>query len=422
MRIQTDAGVKAWGLLIFPYQSATQSVDIDYVRVLKVDGTTVVTPADNVQDLDSEMTRAAPFYSDLREKHAAVKGLGQGDVLEYAAHWRTTKTLVPGQFWFSYDFRRDGIVLIEKLEVKVPAVRSVKVKGPEATQTVTSEGAWRVYSWANTRLHNNKDPSNEQKRAIDIALGRLPPPDVQISSFQSWAEIGQWYWSLQKDKVEPTAAIRAKAAEIIKGLTDDPAREQAIFSFVSTQYRYIGVAFGIGRYQPHSADDVLSNSYGDCKDKHTLLTSLLQASGITIHPALVNSAREIDPDVPSPAQFDHVIGYMAQDDRAIWLDTTPEVAPFGYLLPRLRNKEALVISAENAAKLIITPADPPMPSTQNFRIIGKLDDDGTFEAKVEDTVQGENEIGLRKPSVKCRSRNGETLSSRFPISSVTRES
>ncbi len=52
----------------------------------------------------------------------------------------------------------------------------------------------------------------------------------------------------------------------------------------------IGIAFGIGRYQPHAADDVLTNNYGDCKDKQTLLASLLQASGITLYPALVNSS------------------------------------------------------------------------------------------------------------------------------------
>ncbi len=72
VRVQTDAGVKQWGLLTFPFQSATQTVDIDYVRVRKTDGSTLITPPDNVQDLDSEITRNAPFYSYLREKHVAV--------------------------------------------------------------------------------------------------------------------------------------------------------------------------------------------------------------------------------------------------------------------------------------------------------------------------------------------------------------
>ena len=66
LRMQTDSGVKQWGLLSFPFQSAAQTVEIDYVRVRKIDGTTLITPPDNLQDLDSEITRSAPFYSDLQ--------------------------------------------------------------------------------------------------------------------------------------------------------------------------------------------------------------------------------------------------------------------------------------------------------------------------------------------------------------------
>jgi hypothetical protein len=144
VRVQTDAGVKQWGLLSFPYQSLTQTVQIDYVRVLKADGSTIITPPNDVQDLDSEITRIAPFCSDLREKHVAVKGLGKGEILEYEAHWRTTKSLTPGQFWFQYSFHHDGIVLDERLEIKVPGDRLVKVKGSQATQTVTTEAGSRI--------------------------------------------------------------------------------------------------------------------------------------------------------------------------------------------------------------------------------------------------------------------------------------
>ena len=397
VRVQTDAGVQQWGLLNFPYQSATQTVEIDYVRVRKLDGSVLATPPDNVQDLDSEITRSAPFYSDLREKHVAVKGLGKGDVLEYEAHWHATKPLIPGQFWFQYNFRHEGIVLDERLEIKVPGERAVKVRGPQATQTVTTEAGSRIYAWTYSKLQNTKEPGSDEKKQTETALGRLPPPDVQISSFQSWEEVGRWYWNLQKERIEPTPAVRAKAAELTKGMTDDAAKLHVLYSFVSTQYRYIGIAFGIGRYQPHAAEDVLTNSYGDCKDKHTLLASLLQASGITLYPALINSSFELDPEVPSPAQFDHIIGYLPQskDKEAVWLDTTVEVAPSGYLVTRLRNKQALVMLAEKSIQLVTTPADPPLPSTQAFRIDGTLGDDGTFDAKVEDTTRGESEVLMR---------------------------
>ncbi len=397
VRVQTDAGVKQWGLLSLPFQSATQSVEIDYVRVRKADGSIVVTPPDNVQDLDSEITRSAPFYSDLREKHVAVKGLATGDLLEYKVQWHTTKPLIPGQFWFGYNFIHDGIVLDERVEFKVPSQRAVKVKGPAAGQSVTTEAGFHVYRWTYSKLQSAKEPGSDEKKQSEAVRGLLPPPDVQISSFQNWEEVGRWYWNLQKDRIEPTPAIRAKAAELTKRMTNDADKLRALYSFVSTQYRYIGIAFGIGRYQPHAADDVLSNNYGDCKDKHTLLASLLQASGITLYPALINSSYKLDPDVPSPSQFDHVIGYLPQGTGkdAIWLDTTPEVGPFGYLFDRLRDKPALVIAGEKSIQLVTTPADSPIPNTETFKVDGKLSDDGTFEAKMETTTQGDNGVLVR---------------------------
>src|SRR6202047_2892702 len=246
IRVQTDAGVQQWGLLDFPFQSATQTVEIDYVRVRKPDDTTLITPPDNVQDLDSEITRSAPFYSDLREKHVAVKGLGKGDILEYQARWHTTKPLIPGQFWFQYSFQHEGIVQDERMEIKVPAERSVKVRGPQATQTVATDAGFRVYTWTYSKLQSATEPGSDQKRQTESERGLLPPPDVDISSFTNWEDVGRWYWNLQKDRIEPTPAIRAKAAELTKGMTDDAAKLRALYSFVSTQYRYIGIAFASG--------------------------------------------------------------------------------------------------------------------------------------------------------------------------------
>ena len=312
-------------------------------------------------------------------------------------------------------------MLAEALEIRAPGARAVKVKGPQATQTVATEAGSRIYTWTYSKLQNTKEPENDQKNEAEAALGRLPPPDVQISTFQSWEEVGRWYWNLQKDRIEPTPAVRAKAAELTKGMTDDAAKLRALYSFVSTQYRYIGIAFGIGRYQPHAADDVLSNNYGDCKDKHTLLASLLQASGINLYPALINSSRKLDPDVPSPSQFDHVIGYLPQgkSNDAVWLDTTPEVAPFGFLLQPLRDKQALVMAGDKSIQLITTPADPPFPGTHAFKIDGRLGDDGTFEAKARIRLAEITRSRCAPPSARCRNLNGKIWRSRFPTDSVT---
>src|SRR5258708_5720424 len=189
IRIQSDAGVQHYGLLTFSYPSATGSFEIDYVRVRKPDGTVVETPSENIQDMAAEITREAPFYSDLREKHIAVKGLGVGDVLEFAMHERVTKPLAPGQFWLDYTFTKNLILLDERLEVTLPRERAVKVKSPDYKPAVSEAGAYRTYTWATANLQRKDDKQSKQEEAkvsSEQFRGTIPQPDVLCTSFQTW--------------------------------------------------------------------------------------------------------------------------------------------------------------------------------------------------------------------------------------------
>ena len=82
-RIQSDAAVERFGQLVFDYSSANEKLEMDYVRVRKADGTVVNAAAADIQDLTAPITREAPVYTDLREKHITVPGLRPGDLLEY---------------------------------------------------------------------------------------------------------------------------------------------------------------------------------------------------------------------------------------------------------------------------------------------------------------------------------------------------
>jgi tetratricopeptide (TPR) repeat protein len=393
LRVQSDAGVQRYSVLSLPYQEATETIEIVYVRVRKPDGTVIVTPAENILDMPSDITRQAPFYSDQHEKHVAVKGLSAGDVLETQTLWHVTKPLIPGQFWTAFNISHDFIILHQEFQISVPRDRAVKWKSPAFKPVITEEAGRRIFTWTMSQLEHqstDEDKKDQEEKAYQASRGKLPPLDIQLSSFQSWEEIGAWYSNLQQERVKPSPEIRAKAAELTKNATDDNARLHAIYNYVSTQFRYIGVGFGIGRYQPHSAADVLANQYGDCKDKHTLLASLLDAVGIKAYPALIHSSRELDPDIPSPVQFDHVITAVPQGKDFLWLDTTAEVAPFGYLFSVLLNKQALVMPGDQSARLVTTPADLSLKPLRTFSIDAKLDDTGTLEGKVEQSIQGQD--------------------------------
>ena len=81
VRIQSQAGVEEFGQLVFGYSSATEKLEVEYVRVRKPDGQVVVTPESTAQDLAPDVLKEAPMYSDYRQRHISVAALQPGDTL-----------------------------------------------------------------------------------------------------------------------------------------------------------------------------------------------------------------------------------------------------------------------------------------------------------------------------------------------------
>ena len=392
VRVQTEAGVRQFGVLTFGYTSDNQKVEFVYVRVKKTDGTTVLTPPDNAQDVSSEITRAAPTYSDLREKQIPVRSLGVGDILEYQVRTVQDKPEVPNQFWFSHRFLKDAVVLKETLRIVFPAGKYVKVVSPEVQPVIEERAGTKIYLWNTAQLKPSQSATDkEEKKSSPDGVS----PSVQLTTFRSWDEVGRWYGDLQAARVAVTSAIQAKVAQLTAGLTNDEDKQKAIYNYVSTNFRYISISLGAGRYQPHAAGEILANQYGDCKDKHTLFAALLKAAGIEAWPALIGAGIKLDDSVPSPEQFNHVITYLPKSAQPIWLDTTPEVAPYGLLSQILRDKKALVIPPQAPAVLMETPADPPFPNLDLVETKSTLQADGTLSAHFDVTMRGDTELIMR---------------------------
>ena len=191
--------------------------------------------------------------------------------------------------------------------------------------------------------------------------------------------------------------MRKKADELTKGADTQTEKARRLYDFVARNVRYVSISLGIGRYQPHSASDVLQNGYGDCKDKHTLFSAMLRAEGIQSYPVLIDSSRKLDADVPSPAQFDHVItaARLGTGTGLTWLDTTPEVTPYGLILYQLRNKQAVLASEDAEGGLQRTPADSPVKTFMHFTLDGKFSEFGALDATLEVNAQGDRDWPMR---------------------------
>jgi tetratricopeptide (TPR) repeat protein/transglutaminase-like putative cysteine protease len=389
VRIQSQAGVEEFGQLVFGYSSATEKLEVEYVRVRKPDGRVVVTPESTAQDFAPDVLKEAPMYSDYRQRHISVTALQPGDTLEYRTVTRVLTPLAVGNFWYEYTFPKGVAVNEDRLELDVPKARDVKLKTPTRKPEIQETGDRRVYIW----VVKDIQPEREKEKDDSEETG----PDVQLTTFTDWKQIAQWYAKLQGERMTVDDSVRKKADELSKGADTPAEKARRLYDFVARNVRYVSISLGVGRYQPHSAADVLQNGYGDCKDKHTLFSAMLRAEGIQSYPVLIDSSRQLDADVPSPAQFDHVItaARIATGTGLTWLDTTPEVTPFGLILYQLRNKQAVLASDDAEGGLQRTPADSQVKTYAHFTLDGKFTAFGALDATLDFTAQGDRDWPMR---------------------------
>jgi tetratricopeptide (TPR) repeat protein len=264
------------------------------------------------------------------------------------------------------------------------------LKSPDHNYEVRENGDRRTYIWTiKNFVPDRKRDREDDEQDDDEQL------DVQLSTFTDWQQVAHWYANLQSERVVVDDAVRKKAAELTQGATTAAEKSRRLYDYVARNIRYVSLSFGVGRLQPHAASEVMQNGFGDCKDKHTLLEALLRAADIQSYPVLINSSHKLDPEVPSPAQFDHEITAVKLGDRLTWLDSTAEVAPYGLLLYQLRNKQALLASTDANAGLRLTPADSPVRNLEVMKLDGKFSETGALDLTVDLTAQGDSDVPLR---------------------------
>src|SRR5271165_5516443 len=231
VRVMSESGVQSLGQLKVGYSALSDKLDIVYVRVRKPDGSVVTAQDSTIQDLT---TPNAPVYTDYHEKHVSVPSLRPGDVLQYELVRTIVNPLAPNQFWTSYNFAETGIVLDEQLEINVPKDRHIKLKTrPGYDPKVVEQGDRRVYRWTHSHLKDKS--SNGGQRKTPSEVNQLP--SVQLTTFQSWEDVGAWYAFLERERREPDDAIKAKAAELVQGKSDAMEKVKALYDYVSRNIR-----------------------------------------------------------------------------------------------------------------------------------------------------------------------------------------
>jgi len=209
---------------------------------------------------------------------------------------------------------------------------------------------------------------------------------VHVSTFKTWDEVGKFYWGLSKDQFDVDDEVRKKVRELTRGLKDDAAKVKAIYRY-ATELRYVALEFGIEGIRPRRASQTMARGWGDCKDKATVIVTMLREIGISATIVLVRTQMRggMESDPASLAPFDHAIAYVPSLD--LYLDGTAEHTGSTELPSMDREAFALQIN-EGKAKLVRLPQAPPEASSVKRQVEVTLGADGTAQLATDMTVSG----------------------------------
>ncbi|HWL84929.1 MAG TPA: DUF3857 domain-containing protein [Polyangiaceae bacterium] len=224
--------------------------------------------------------------------------------------------------------------------------------------TTKTEGANRIYRFV-----------AENVAAIDPEPLQAPYSEllghVNVSTYKSWDDMGRWYWGLVKDQFVADDEVRRRVADVTRGLKTDPEKVRAIYDYVVQKTRYVALEFGIHGYKPYRCAQIFARGFGDCKDKATLLVTMLKEAGIASTPVVVRTGLrgDIETDPASLAPFDHAIAYVPSLD--LYLDGTAEYTGSTELPAMDRGALAIQVN-EGKPKLVHLP-DPPASESVGAR-------------------------------------------------------
>ncbi len=325
VRVDTPQGVAVEGERRLSFNEKLEELEIQEAYTLLPDGTRIDVPADRIRKQDNG---GDDTYSDEKMMVVIYPKVQVGSQLYLRALSRQITPLFAGHFFWSEHFSPHYVY--GQAEFNFTLEPGVKVAfdalgaqgGRVAALPQDAPGVVRYrFTFRQDKAY---PPESGQLDLSDFA------PYIAASSFADHAQFAKAYQDRAKPMAEVTPAIAKLAADLTAHAKDDRARVRSLYNWVSANIRYVAVYVGEGGFVPHSAQSVLDNRYGDCKDHVVLLESLLASVGIDSSTALINlGAAYRLPRLPISTPFNHVITYVPRLD--LYLDSTAQFAPMGTL-------------------------------------------------------------------------------------------
>jgi transglutaminase-like putative cysteine protease len=340
-KVLTSGGVQNASELTIDFDPTYETVVLHSVLLMRGGKTINELPKAAIRVIDKEDQTADRIYDGMRSALVILSDVRPGDIIDYSYSLDGGNPILGGKYADEFDLTSTTPAHLIRHRLIWPASRTLRFRNAEPR--VETRGNEREYIWERRDVPP-MDVEDQLPEWFD------PYSHVQVSEFASWGEVGQWSSRMFRLEERSRVAVRALAVRL---RTEHPRDTvTAAIRFVQDDIRYLGIEMGRNSHEPHQPADVLTQRWGDCKDKSFLLASLLRELGLEAYPALVNTKlrHELDEQLPSPFLFDHVITQVIVNGKTYWVDGT--LGEQGGTLETIEtpnDERALIVRAETKA-------------------------------------------------------------------------
>jgi len=347
------------------------------------------------------------LISDTKDKVLQIPAADPGNIVGFE-YEKEEQPMVLQEEW---DFQEADPVRESRFTLQLPASWEYKTYWLNSTGSKETASGSNQWQWVMNDLKGLR--TEEQMPPWDGVAGELIvnfyPSGGAVSdkTFQDWRQMGTWYLGLTRGRRDLSPEIKQKVAALT---ADKPALQGKILSiarFMQTDIRYVAIELGIGGVQPHSAIEVFLHRYGDCKDKATLMSAMLQEIGVDSYYVLINTERGGVTE-STPAQvgaFDHAILAVKLPDgmsnasfvsafqhpklgKLLFFDPTNSLVPFGEIGGYLQANYGL-LATPDGGELIPLPKQPAGTNGVDRKGMLKLDARGNLQGSFTETRRGD---------------------------------
>jgi hypothetical protein len=248
--------------------------------------------------------------------------------------------------------------------------------------------------------------------AGQMIVSLIPPGGSQSKGFENWMDMGRWEDGLAQGRRDASQEIKQKVAELTGSKATQLEKMRALAQFAQRDVRYVAIQLGIGGWQPHPASDIFVHRYGDCKDKATILSTMLKEIGVTSYYVSVNTERgTVTPATPATRWFNHEILAIKLPDgledtslvavlahpklgRLLIFDPTDDMTPIGQLRGALQANYALLVTPEGG-ELVELPKLPALLNGVQRTAKLTLNPTGTLSGDVREVRVGDRAAAQR---------------------------